>query len=113
MLKTIGRQGKRDRVAGLLRNRAVEEFEASGVVVGPRRVDFLERPQIEIVGIETLGPLSSRSIDLGPLYFGLDHRHHALGDAVLHVEHVFDGSVEIVGPEMSPVRAVEKLGGDA
>jgi hypothetical protein len=42
-----------------------------------------------------------------------DDSGDADGDFVLKLEHVFQGAVEAVGPEVRPAECVDKLAGDA
>ena len=72
---------------------------------GRVRISVWQRLQVEIVGIEPVGPLAARSLDLGAPYRWLDRTDNALGEPVLQVEDVFDCAVEFVGPDMRCARS--------
>jgi hypothetical protein len=72
-----------------------------------------QRAQQIVVGIEARRRLAARALDLCLAERRLQRAHHALGDAILQVEHVLQGAIEPVGPQMRPCRCIDQLAGDA
>src|SRR5438105_2308839 len=76
-------------------------------------VEFCQRLQIMIIGVEAFGRLASR-----PLDFGLAQpRLYGAGDIarnlVLQFENVIEGAVEAVGPDVRAASRVDQLSSDA
>ena len=62
------------------------------------------RAQIEIVGVETVGPLALGGLDLGVLQIRLDCADDAQRDLVLQFEDVIERAIVALGPKMCAAR---------
>ena len=110
LLVAPGRVGMRGGVVRVEPQRLVEEAQRL-VGVGRRvGVGVRQRPEIEIVGVEPVGPLAARPLDLGAPQRRLDRADDALGQPVLQVEDVFDRALELVGPDMGARRRPRRAG---
>ena len=69
--------------------------------------------QIVVVGVEALGRLALRALDLRPLQLRRDRADDARGDLVLQLEDIVERAFETVRPEMRPGRGIDELPGDA
>jgi hypothetical protein len=99
--------------SGSSSDRFAEQGQRFVRILGHRREGIGQGAQIEVIGIEAVGPLAPRAFDLGVTERRLDHPRNADGDVILQFEHIFELTVEAVGPEMRPAQRVDQLRRDA
>jgi hypothetical protein len=95
------------------RNRLIQQFQSlenSGFCYGK---EDGKRTQIEIVGGEVGLLPRGGAAHLGGLQCGLNYASNADRHLVLKLEHVFERTVESIGPEMCAGECVDQLGGNA
>ena len=91
---------------GIELDRAGEAGERRRVGLPRPAVDAGHAAQEVVVGVEALGGLALRALDLGPLQPGRDRADHARRHLVLQIEDVGELAVEPVGPQIAaPVAA--------
>ena len=88
-----------ERIIRLKRQRAFDERNGlAACFLWHRRVRVRQRPQIEVVGVEIVGPLApTRSISAWRRLGSID-ADHARGDLVLQIEDVVERAVETCRP---------------
>ena len=85
---------------GLQLDRLAEQRQRLVRILRHRSDSVGQSAQIEVIGIEAVGPLASRAVDLALPERRLDDTGDIDGDLVLKLENVFERAVEAVGPEM-------------
>src|SRR5260370_20528828 len=109
LLMAKGDDGMRGSKIGLQLDRLAEQGQRFVRVLRHRGESVRQGAQIEVIGIEAVGPLAPRALDLGLTKRRLDHAGDGDRDLVLKVENVLEQAVESVGPEMRGVCCVDQL----
>src|SRR5262249_55277131 len=107
------RQGERQLVPSIDRNRLLEETERLGNVLSRYWTESRKCAQAQIVSAKVSSRAVGRAHRLGGLQCRLDDPGDAHRDLVLEIKHVLQRAVEAIGPEMCTACRVDELGGDA
>src|SRR6516165_10563197 len=103
----------RERVVGLQGQRALQERQRLRRTIRHRGIDKRSRPKHQVVGIQTIRPLASDTLDLGLAQARLDRADHARRDLVLQCKNVVDRAVVAFGPDVPAALGLDQLAGDA
>src|SRR5215831_18968414 len=90
----------------------VEKLQRLVTISGRIRYRVRQSAEIEVVGVELVGPLASSAFDLSAADRRLDCADNALRHPILQVEDVFQGALELTGPDMCPGLSFDELAGD-
>jgi len=103
----------RERVVGLQGQRALQERQRLRCTIRHRGIDKRRRAKHQVVGIQTIRPLASDTVDLGLAQARLDRADHACRDLVLHCEDIVERPVVALGPDVPSCLGFDELAGDA
>src|SRR5262249_55219521 len=76
-------------------------------------IDVRPSAQVVVVGVEAVGRLALRTLELGLLQLRCDLAHDAHRDLVLQIEDVLQPAVKPLRPEMDPRLGIDELRGYA
>ena len=107
LLMAQGSVPVRCRVVRVEPQRLIQETQC---LVGVRRrvrMGMRQGAEVEVIGVEAVGPLAARPLDLGVSQRRLDRADDALGQSILQIENVLDRALELVGPDVGRRRYID------